>query len=235
MCAMAERDGIEKIVWTPHLFRLNRYEDNLAVVEERMAEFVERRRDMSLGVFRGAEVFLHHNIVDYLKRDNLSINASDYVFIEFPSDHIFTGVRDLIFDIMLEGFTPIISHPERNSVFMERPQLLFELIEAGCLGQVTAMSLTGNFGSTTKKTALMFLKNNLVHIIASDAHNASGRPPVLSRGVEEAKGVVGEDKALAMVTTIPQAILDNKTIPDYGDPINPVKKKKWNIRLPKFQ
>jgi protein-tyrosine phosphatase len=79
------------------------------------------------------------------------------------------------------------------------------------------------------------MANNLVHIIASDAHDAERRPPILSKAVEEAKKIVGIDKAIAMVTAIPQAILDDKPIPDYGEPINPIKqKKKWAIRLPKF-
>ena len=141
-------------------------------------------------------------------------------------------MRDLFYRIMLEGFVPIISHPERNSVFQERPGLLFELIEMGSLAQVTAMSLTGKFGQRTKKTAGLFLKNNLVQVIASDAHDSKRRPPKLSGAVEEAEKIVGREKAEAMVTMIPQAILDNKTIPDFGEPNNPVRKKKWMIRVP---
>jgi hypothetical protein len=60
------------------------------------------------------------------------------------------------------------------------------------------------------------------------------RPPVLSRAVQVARKIVGEEKALAMVTTIPQAILDNKGIGDWGEPVNPVKAKKWTVRVPRF-
>lgn len=232
MYSVAHADGIKKIVLTPHIFRLSKYDDDLRVLKERMIQFKKRVKGIPIEFYRGAEVHVHHEIVNSIKKHNLSINSTSYVFIEFPSDYILHGVNDLFFNIMLAGFSPIISHPERNSVFAEKPDLLFRLIEKGSLSQVTAMSITGDFGSATKKTAELFMKNNLVHFIASDAHDSEKRPPKLSRAVEEASKVVGEEKAMAMVTSIPQAILDNEDIPDYGEPVNPVKRKKWTIRVP---
>jgi len=72
-------------------------------------------------------------------------------------------------------------------------------------------------------------------VIASDAHDPERRPPRLSAAVAEAARIVGEQMAEAMVTEIPQAILDNRQIPNLGDPVNPVIKKKWAIRLPRFK
>ncbi|MEW6456130.1 MAG: CpsB/CapC family capsule biosynthesis tyrosine phosphatase [Acidobacteriota bacterium] len=234
MCEIAYEDGIRKIVFTPHLYRLNKYDDNLKILEDRMTEFKEITKKIPVEFFKGAEVFVHHEMVENIRKNDFTINLSNYIFVEFPSDYILPGVKDLFFNIMLGGFTPIISHPERNSVFMERPDLLFELIEMGSLAQVTAKSIIGGFGSEIKKFAKLLMVSNLVHIIASDAHDSERRPPRLSKGVEEAAKVVGEEKALAMVTSIPQAILDNKEIPDYGDPVNPVKGKSWRITVPKF-
>lgn len=232
MCRVASEDGIKKIVLTPHLFRLSKYDDDLNVLGERFLEFRVKTEEVAIEFYRGAEVFVQHNIVETIKRHDCSVNSSNYIFIEFSSDSIVPGVKDLFYSIMLEGFIPIISHPERNSVFQERPDLLFTLIEMGSLAQVTAMSLTGKFGQRTKKTAELFLKNNLIHVIASDAHDSERRPPKLSRGVKEAGKIVGRERAEAMVTVIPQAILDNETIPDFGEPVNPVRKKKWMIRVP---
>lgn len=232
MCNIACKDGIKKIVLTPHIYRLGKYGDDFGVLEERMRQFGERVAKIPLKFHWGAEVFVHPEIVENIKKYNFTINGSNYLYIEFPSDYVLPGAKDLIFNIMGAGFIPIISHPERNIVFRERPELLYELVKTDSLAQVTAMSITGEFGPETKKAAHVFLKHNLVHLIASDAHDAERRPPKLSRGVEEAKKIVGEDKALAMVTEIPQSILDNKSIPYYGDPINPVKKKKWVMRVP---
>ena len=220
MAKVAEKDGIKKIVLTPHIFRLSKYRNDLGVLELRMAQFKEKAAELPIEFYRGAEVFVHHEMVERIKENNLTINGTDYVFVEFPADYVFAGVRDLFYQLMLDGFIPIISHPERNLAFAENPELLYELIKMGSLAQVTTKSLTGEFGRETKRVARLFLEHNLVHIIASDAHDAEKRPPVLSAGAKEAAKVVGEERAMAMVTTVPQAILNNECIPDLGDPIH---------------
>lgn len=234
MAGIARADGIETIVLTPHVFRLSKHGDDLEVLESRFSEVAEYEAKTAVAFRRGAEVFLHPGIAETVRGHNLTINASDNFFLEFPDDSIPQGIRDLFFDLMLGGLTPIISHPERNDVFRERPDLLYDLVQAGALAQVTAKSLTGGFGAKTRKTAELFLKHNLVHVIASDAHDVERRPPRLSAAVEEAGAIVGRDKALAMVTDIPRAILDNGPIPDWGAPENPGLKKKWTLRLPKL-
>jgi len=223
MAEIASKDGVKKIVLTPHIFRLSKYKDDFGVLKERMNELRDRADEFPVEFYMGAEVFVHHEMVESIKKNNLTINGSDYVFVEFPAENVTAGVKDLFYRMMLEGLIPIISHPERNVVFAERPDLLYELVEMGCLAQVTTMSLTGKFGRQTKRAARIFLENNLVHIIASDAHDPHNRPPILSKGVKAAARIVGDDKARAMVTEIPQAVLDNECVPDYGEPINPVR------------
>lgn len=221
MCDIACQDGIKKIVLTPHIFRLCKYNDDFKLLEEKINHFLERMQKNSIEFYRGAEVFVHHEMIENIGRNNLAINGSNYVFVEFPEENVLPSVKDLFYKMMLAGCLPIISHPERNVVFGESPDLLYELVETGSLAQVTTKSLTGDFGRETRKVARLFLEHNLVHLIASDAHDAEKRPPVLSKGVSAAAEIVGEEKAMAMVTEIPQAILDNECIPDWGDPIRP--------------
>ncbi|MGB8952077.1 MAG: CpsB/CapC family capsule biosynthesis tyrosine phosphatase [Candidatus Aminicenantales bacterium] len=234
MSEIAHTDGIQKIVITPHIFRMSKHNDNLDILQERKAELHKKKAELPVEFYEGAEVFLHHDILSNLRKHHLTINHSNYFFIEFPSDYVLPGVKDLFFNIMLEGYIPIISHPERNAVFQERPDLIYELIKMDCLAQVTAKSIIGEFGTEVRKTAHYFLTHNFVHLIASDAHDARNRPPLLSQAVEEAGKIVGNEKAMAMVTSIPQAILDNRDISDWDEPISPHPKRKWSIKLPRF-
>jgi hypothetical protein len=48
-------------------------------------------------------------------------------------------------------------------------------------------------------------------VLASDAHNVRGRPPVLSAALEAVIPIVGERRARAMVTDVPQALLEGRT------------------------
>jgi protein-tyrosine phosphatase len=232
MCRVAEKDGVKAIALTPHVFRLSRYGDSLDVLRQRMVEFAQGMAEVPIDFHWGAEVFVNPEVVSSIEKFGFTIDNTNYVFIEFPSDAVPPGTGNLVYSLMAKGYVPIISHPERNREFMERPELLYDLISTGCVAQVTAMSLTGEFGNETKKAAGLFLEHNLVHIIASDAHSSLLRPPVLSGAVEAARKLVGEAKALAMVTEIPQAILENRALPDWGEPENPMRRKTWTQRLP---
>ncbi len=230
MARVAEQDGIAMIGLTPHVFRLTKYGDNLELLEQKITNSGEG--DANPGKFyRGAEVYITDKIVENIKKNNLTVNNSCYVFVEFPADSVTAGVKDLFYQIMLGGYVPIVSHPERNIVFGRQPGLLCDLVNMGAVAQVTAKSILGEFGHEAREVAEVLLKHNLVHIIASDAHDPENRPPRLRRAVERAAKIVGEEKALAMVTEIPQAILDNRVVPDYGEPINPEEKKKRRFHL----
>jgi protein-tyrosine phosphatase len=125
-----------------------------------------------------------------------------------------------LFQLIAAGIVPIITHPERNLEIGQRPQRYLRMIQMGCLGQVTAMSLTGGFGPAVKKVAGKLLTKRLLHIIASDAHSIDRRPPILSAAVGVAEKMVGKEEAYKMVTDYPQAVLDGKK-PNVPEPLSP--------------
>lgn len=226
MLALAREDGIGRICLTPHIYRQTKHGDDPEALRERIKEFIGKAKRSLIELYAGAEVYIHPEMAQNIKEHGLTVNGSRYVFIEFPAEQVPAGARDLVFEMTLQGLIPVISHPERNRVFVNRPGALFELVGMGALGQVTAQSLTGGFGRKTRDAAERLLKLNLVHLIASDAHNAEERPPRLWEAVERAAKVVGEEKAEAMVMDVPAAILRDQEVPNFGDPIAP-SRKKW--------
>ena len=131
--------------------------------------------------------------------------------MEFPFQGIPYGTEEVLFQLISRKIIPIISHPERNLEIGQSLRRYREMIRMGCLGQVTAMSLTDGFGPGVRQLAEKLLSKGLIHIIASDAHSTDGRPPVLSPGVRAAAKIVGEEEARKMVTEYPQAILEGRT------------------------
>lgn len=121
---------------------------------------------------------------------------------------------------MTKGIVPIITHPERNFGIAKRPQRYGEMIRMGCLGQVTAMSLTGGFGAGVKRVAEKLVRNRLVHIIALDAHSLTQSLPILSLAVKEAEKKIGKEEAQKMVTEYSQAIPEGRW-PDVPEPLLP--------------
>jgi protein-tyrosine phosphatase len=229
MIEVAREDGISKIVLTPHVFRMTKDGNDGRGLKARFQAFLEQSNSCQIDFFPGAEVYVHPDMIAHIRDFDLTVNGSNYVFIEFPAEHLPGGATNLVYKMMLDGLIPIISHPERNAVFARSPEILYELIIQGAIGQVTSQSITGGFGKHVRKTAENFLRHGLVHLIASDAHNADTRPPRLSEGLEKAAKFVGTARAEAMVTTVPAAILENEQIPDLGEPVCPKKTSKMHF------
>ena len=165
-----------------------------------------------LKILPGADVHFSTELLNEIDEGKaLTIgDGGRYLLLEFPVQGIPHGVEEVLFQLMVRGIIPIISHPERNLEIAYKTQRYFEMIRMGCLGQVTAMSLTGEFGEEVKRIADKLLKARLVHIIASDAHSNNSRPPILSSAVQAAARIVGEAEARKMVTEYPQAVLDGQ-------------------------
>ena len=138
----------------------------------------------------------------------LTINgANRYLLLELPDTSLPPGTEDTCFYLRTKGITPIITHPERHLILQESPQKLRRLIDQGCLVQMTSNSLTGRFGRRVKKISQQLVKLGYVHLLASDAHNAKDRPPVLSQAVTEISRLIGKTRARAMVHDLPEKII----------------------------
>jgi protein-tyrosine phosphatase len=228
MCELASEDGISTVVATPH--HLNGVYQNSRETVLRATQALNtavRDRGLEIEVLPGSDTHLDARVLDELEGESvMTINDNRrFLLLELPRFTSFDHVKKMIFGMKLMGVTPVISHPERNSTIMEDTGLLYELIGIGALVQITAGSLTGGFGKATKRNALLLLESNMAHIIATDAHNASTRPPLLSRAVELVSGEVGPEEARMMVLDTPEAVI-NGTAPRIKKPI---KKKKSTL------
>ncbi len=223
MCEMAFRDGIHTIVATPHI-KPGVYEPDKKLILSRIKELNGRIRKtrwatnpagaVPLTILPGAEVHLQPDIIS--KIDDVAINPSAgpirYFCLELPDYFLFPRVKELIRELRSKNIIPILTHPERNLTIMRNIRLLLEFIKAGVLSQVTAMSITGEFNREIQKITRKMITSDLVHIIASDAHSRDGRPPVLSRAVEEAAKIIGIGRAEKMVRDIPQAVIEGREV-----------------------
>ena len=221
MAKTAVGDGIHTIVATAHTLN-GVYINPVKEVTSRVTALQETlsKNHIPLKLHAGAEVHLCPHMLEHIENgDALTINnAGKYIMLEFPPHVVPPGVKDEIFSLKLNGITPIISHPERNAVIQNNVDIMYALVSMGALSQVTAMSITGDFGGMVMQCAERLLKHRLVHIIASDAHSSDSRPPVLSQAVEAAAEILGNyDDAERMVTEVPASILSGD-MPDIPSP-----------------
>ncbi|MFH1075484.1 MAG: CpsB/CapC family capsule biosynthesis tyrosine phosphatase [Pseudomonadota bacterium] len=225
MCRMAAADGISTIVATPH-FKPGVYEPSSIEVDELINTIAAKTKEkgINIQILSGGEVFVTPELLIYLKKvRHLTINKTNRYFLaEFPPVSVPPNWEAFLLFVLKSGFFPIITHPERNAWFMNHPNALYSIVSKGVLVQITAMSLTGELGDDIQEFSVFLLKHNLVHIIATDAHSAVYRKPELKIAVEIARDIIGKEKAEALVTSIPDAIIHGKPCP-MSEPVSHIK------------
>src|SRR5262249_6684143 len=122
------------------------------------------------------------------------------------------GVMQNVFALRSVGLVPIITHPERNQALLKNPGIVLELVEQGCLVQVTSNAVTGAWGKNSEKMVQWLLKRGAVHVIASDAHDPIRRKPVMSEARDAVAAYCGAPIAEALVRDNPAAILENRSL-----------------------
>ena len=220
MCRMAADEGIETIVATPHVLRGRWRTAPIPELEARIATLREKVGDTPR-LLLGSEYFFAHDVAEVLKAGNaiVPLAGSRYVLMELASNNVPPLLDQPLYRMQLEGWIPIIAHPERNTVFQSKPELLPTLIELGARFQVTAGSLTGEFGSAAQRTAEAWVSAGLVHFVATDAHNTGKRPPKMRAAVEALRAVAGAEVAEALVTRNPKAVIENRALEYEPEPV----------------
>ena len=222
MCRMAAAEGIDTIVATPHVLR-GRWK---SYGRAELAARLDRLRD-AVGdtprLILGSEYFFAHDVADVLQEGNAVVPLADsrYVLVEFAANNVPAHAERPFFRMQLDGWTPVIAHPERNIVFQTKPELLASMIEAGARTQVTAASLLGEFGREAQRASEAWLRSGLVHVLATDAHNTGKRPPRVRAAIERLRELVGDAVAEALTVGNPRAIIENRGLDYEPDPSVP--------------
>lgn len=222
MCRMAADEGIETIVCTPHVLRGRWRTAPVAELEARIATLREKVGDTPR-LLLGSEYFFAHDVAEVLRARNaiIPLAGSRYVLMELASNNVPPLLDQPIYRMQLEGWIPIIAHPERNIVFQAKPELLASLVELGVRFQVTAGSLTGDFGSAAQRAAEAWIAAGLIHFVATDAHNTGKRPPKVRAAIAALKAFAGERVANALVRGNPAAVVANRPLEYEPEPSLP--------------
>lgn len=215
LCRKLNQNGIKKIIATPHFISGDSYFPATEEIKERVTLLQKEvdKEDLDIEIFSGMEVFSSHDTIERIRRKEiLSLNDSRYILIEFPFEIIPMYISDLLFAMQLEGFTPIVAHPERYCSSYRKGKLLKKLVDKGILLQINSGSIMGSHGKSAKKAATELLKSGMVHLVASDSH---GEDRMLSNVREIEKKIsqiCGAENTERIMHYNPQRVLDNEGI-----------------------
>jgi len=219
MLQKAAAVGVETVVATPHLMR-GTYEIQSCDRDRLTADLQRAANDngIAIQVKPGVEYYLSSRILwdDDSLREFTVNNNGRYVLIEFPLQFIPPGSEDILFKLRVQGVTPVLAHPERCHEIREKPEILFDIVNQGCLTQLNAGSLIGEFGNHSRKTARILLDHGLIHAIASDMHSPFCH--ALGEFAEIVEKIAGTEGAVRMLSENPRRIVEGKEL-DTDPPI----------------
>ena len=177
MLTQAESLGITKLLATPHVNDMttpviahlikNSFHDVYQLL---------RKAGISVKIKLAGEVNLLATKLDLEEYDWVLIGQQyKYMLVETPFHFLPDRYSKNLFDLRLQKIIPVLAHPERNIKLQNQPEQLVHWINQGCLVQIDAGSITGQFGNKCQRFAERLLRAHAVHVVGSDAHGPIGR------------------------------------------------------------
>ncbi len=212
MLVTAAAGGTKSLVLTPHILSPSDYDRESELLEKfGLVQDLIREAKFKLKVYLGGEIYLYPDT--QLNRIFSTINNNGkYALVEFSMREIPEFVPQKLFDLMLQGFQPVLAHPERYLPIMRYPAYAYKFAQMGVTLQMNAGSLLGVFGSTVQTTAQQLLEHNLVHVIASDGHDVNSRTVSLAAVQELVIKKYGKQTADTLLITNPGNIIQGEKL-----------------------
>jgi tyrosine-protein phosphatase YwqE len=176
--------GYQRIVCTPHVqFEYYRNSRDTILPAFDLLQNVVQRSIPEMELFVAAEYLIDEGFSEHLKQGLLSFGKKKYVLVEFSFYSPYPHYRNILQEMLMKGYTPVLAHPERYGYWNTNEAQFEELRLAGLEMQVNIPSLCGYYGSDIRKRAFSLLEKGLITCAGSDVHNQHYMS-VLTEGLE---------------------------------------------------
>lgn len=165
--------GYKKIICTPHVIsdvHPNTPETISAAYDLLKGKLKEEKIDIEIGY--AAEYMVNNEFDDILKDGKiLAFGNEKYALIEMSYLAESLNIKEAIFELMVQGYKPILAHPERYNYYHYANNKIMDYVDVGCLLQLNLLSLTGYYGKQAKDTALWLMKQKVISFAGTDLHH----------------------------------------------------------------
>ncbi|MFV0606750.1 MAG: tyrosine-protein phosphatase [Niabella sp.] len=165
--------GYSKIITTPHIF-WDMYKNTPDIVHKKLDEvhIAMKKKGLEIEIEAAAEYYLDEHVDDLLqKKEPLLTFHNNMVLVEFSVLHMSNNMKEVIFDLLMAGYQPVLAHPERYTYLNYNRDVFDELKANGCMFQLNLLSVAGGYGKSVKELATYFLKGNFYSLVGTDMHH----------------------------------------------------------------
>lgn len=218
MCRMLEtsyQSGVRGICFTPHYSNSPGDDCTPAEIEEsfKLASEYCGKHMPDMRLYIGSEMIYHYDCIDSISEKKLFTMAnSKYVLTDFLSVLDARGIIMGLQRLLNCGFIPIIAHIERYPCLFGRIEDIKRMSMLGAVIQINAGSLNAGLMSKIRRQCVKLLREGLVDIVASDAHNLSTRPPFLKESAEFVISKFGYGYAEQIFYENPERVISDRRL-----------------------
>ena len=166
-------NGIKNFIITPHVLG-DVYPNSSTTIKTKLKEVkqaLESKGINDVSLKAAAEYMLDEQFTELLEKDDILTLKDNFVLVEMSYFNAPFNIYDLLFEIQLKGYKPILAHPERYNFYHHDINHYHKLKKAGCLFQLNLLSLTEHYGKGVQKTSEKLLKENLYDFVGTDVHH----------------------------------------------------------------
>lgn len=165
--------GVSQFVTTPHTMSHvwdNTKEGILSLKDQTILELSKKAIQVP---FRAASEYLMDNqFVKLFQKEDLLTLKDNYVLVEMSYMSAPLQLYDILFDLQVAGYIPVLAHPERYAFYHNNFDEYLKLKRVGCLFQLNLLAVTGFYGSSVTKIAEQLLQKGMYDFAGSDVHHS---------------------------------------------------------------
>lgn len=165
--------GYRQFIATPHIM-WDVHKNDATIIGEAQGrlETAIRQESLSTPIKAAAEYYLDDHFDSLLSQDIPLLPIKDnLVLVEFSFIAPPHNLKEMLFELQIKGYKPILAHPERYNYLISQKGLYDELKDAGCYFQLNLLSLTGYYGKITSDLAQYLIKKNYIDLLGTDLHH----------------------------------------------------------------
>lgn len=164
--------GFKTIITTPHTMK-NVWMNTPTTIKKAFDDLKNDENNLcqETNLQYASEYYLDDYFFEILEKNEIIPIKENYVLVEMSFLNPPPQLNELLFELQLKGYTPILAHPERYLFYHNKLKAFEDLKAKGCLFQLNLISCVGFYGDNISKTADLLLKNNLIDFVGSDIHN----------------------------------------------------------------
>lgn len=164
--------GIEKCIATPHTMP-NVWDNSASFIQETFlntkSQLPKNLAPMLHSV--STEYMMDESFIERIQNEKLLVLKDNIVLVEMSYLNPSIDLKNILFQLQMKGYIPLLAHPERYLYYHNSKQDYFKLKELGCLFQLNLLSTIGYYGNTVTKAAEFLLANKLIDFVGSDIHH----------------------------------------------------------------